>query len=484
MNSELPQYTIVGGGLAGALMAVYLGKAGRSVDVYERRSDPASGTIVGGRSINLAISVRGIHALEQVGLAERVMKLAIPMRGRMIHAIDGHTHFQPYDKDADRCINSVSRGGLNAALIDTARECPNVGVHFDWKCCDVDLDAPALQLAHAQTGETRRAAAQVVLGFDGAYSAVRRSMQRLERFNYSQHYLGHGYKELAIPPKADGGFALDPNALHIWPRHSYMMIALPNPDGSFTCTLFLHFTGSASFAALRTRDDTRRFFEQQFGDAVALMPTLLDDFERNPVGSMLTVRCNPWSHAGKVVLGGDAAHAVVPFYGQGMNASFEDCTALFESLSRHGRNAAAAFGEYERRRKENSDALADLAIVNFLEMRDKTASRLFHAKKRIERTLHKWLPGLYTPLYTLVSFTRTPYAAARRRARTQDVLVGSCAGLAAAILLAVIFHLIGGVTISGALAEGTLTTILFVAFYRTLHDRDRTDARDNGALLP
>lgn len=484
MTPDLPQYSIVGGGLAGALMAVYLGKAGRSVELFERRPDPASGTIIGGRSINLAISVRGIHALEQVGLADRIMKLAIPMRGRMIHSVDGHTHFQPYDKDPQRCINSISRGGLNAALIDAARECANVRVQFDWKCTDVDLDAPALELAHAVTGEMRRAPAQVVLGIDGAFSAVRRSMQRLDRFNYSHRYLSHGYKELTIPPKAGGGFALEPNALHIWPRRSFMMIALPNPDGSFTCTMFLRFEGPDSFGTLRAREDARRFFEQNFADALPLMPTLLEDFERNPVGSMMTVRCGPWSHAGKVALAGDAAHAVVPFYGQGMNASFEDCAALFECLTRHNRSTAAAFEEYEQRRKANSDALADLAIVNFLEMRDKTASRLFHARKKLERTLHKWLPGLYTPLYTMVSFTRTPYADARRRAKTQDVLVGSIAGFLAAVLLAVFFHLVCGVTIVGALAEGALLTILATAAYRTLHDRDRTDARENGALLP
>lgn len=411
---------LVGGGLAGGLLATYLGRAGYEVDLYERRSDPEAGQFVGGRSINLAVSVRGIHALEQVGLAGEVLAQAIPMRGRMIHSRDGSLHFQPYDKDPDRYINSVGRGTLNRVTIHAARQLPNVRVHFNQRCTEVDLDRPAATIHDERSGETRAATGDLVIGVDGAFSAVRRAMQRLDRFDYQQSYLAHGYKELTIPPGPDGAFRMEKNALHIWPRRSFMMIALPNPDGSFTCTLFWQFDGPSSFASVRGDADVRRLFDEQFPDAVALMPTLLEDFRTNPTGSMVTVRCRPWHYQERVALVGDAAHAVVPFYGQGANAGFEDVVVLDECLRRSNGDLGRALREYEAVRKPNTDALADLAISNFIEMRDKTASRSFRAYKKLDRTLHRLLPGWYTPLYTLVSFTRTPYAEAVSRARRQD----------------------------------------------------------------
>lgn len=419
-------FTIIGGGLGGALLAAHLGREGFPVALYERRSDPTSGNFtVGGRSINLAISVRGIHALEQVQLAEAVLASAVPMRGRCLHLPGGGMTFQPYDKDPTRCIYSVSRGVLNTVTIDAARRMPNVRVHFDRRCTDIDLDAPAAMLVDPQ-GREERVASDAIIGFDGAFSAVRRAMQRMDRFDFSQHFLAHGYKELTIPPGADGRHVLRREALHIWPRRSFMMIALPNVDGSFTCTLFYPHEGVESFAALTSPEAIRAFFERQFPDAVPLMPTLLQDFQSNPTGAMVTMRSRPWHAGGRVVLAGDAAHAVVPFYGQGANASFEDVSVLMDCLRREragGGDWSRAFAEYELLRRENADALADLAIGNFIEMRDHTASRVFHLRKKWERTLHKWLPGWYTPLYTLVSFTRTPYAEAIRRARRQDQLI-------------------------------------------------------------
>ena len=420
MSSKL---TLIGSGLAGGLLAGFLGRRGYQLDLYERRPDPRAGNTVGGRSINLALSTRGIHALQQLDLADEVLRHAIPMRGRMIHDKNGALHFSPYDRDPNKCINSIGRDVLNAVVIEAAQRCPNVRVMFNQRCIDVDLDAPAAHFVQTETSVTSTARSDAIIGVDGAFSAVRGAMQRLNRFEYSQSYLPHGYKELTIPPSGNGSWQMEKNALHIWPRRSFMMIALPNPDGSFTCTLFWQFDGPRSFATTQTDEEVRRFFNDEFPDAVPLMPRLLDDFRANPTGSLVTVRCGPWYYEDKVALLGDASHAVVPFYGQGMNAAFEDCVALDECLAAFPNERKRAFAEYYARRKENADALADLAVQNFVEMRDKTASRTFRAKRKLYHTLEGWLPDIYLPLYAMVSFTRIPYALALRRARLQDRLV-------------------------------------------------------------
>ncbi|MGI8438336.1 MAG: FAD-dependent oxidoreductase [Chthoniobacterales bacterium] len=420
----MAKFILIGSGLAGGLLAGYLGRRGEEVELYERRADPRAGNTVGGRSINLALSTRGLHALEKLGIADEVMQHAIPMRGRMIHDRSGALHFSAYDRDPRKCINSIGRGALNTAVIEAAQRYPNVRVLFHQRCTDVELDTATAYLEHAETNERSSVRGDAVVGVDGAFSAVRRSMQRLERFEYSQSYLAHGYKELTIPPTADGSWRMEKNALHIWPRRSFMMIALPNPDGSFTCTLFWEFEGPRSFATTRTDDDVRRFFDEEFPDAAPLMPTLLEEFRENPTGSLVTVRCSPWHYRDKVALVGDAAHAVVPFYGQGMNAAFEDCVVFDECLADFPRDRGRAFAAYSARRKENADALADLAIENFIEMRDKTASPVFRAKKRLDQWLEGVLPGRYLPLYTMVSFTRIPYAEAARKAKRQDLMIG------------------------------------------------------------
>ena len=413
------KFVLIGSGLSGGLLAAYLGRRGYDVDLYERRADPREGNIVGGRSINLAISTRGIHALEQLGIADEALQHAIPMRGRMIHDKSGALHFAPYDVDPKKCINSIGRASLNTTVIEAAQRYPNVRVHFNRKCTDVDPTEAVCRL-ETETGKLT-VRGDAVIGVDGAFSAVRASMQRsIDNFQYNESYLAHGYKELTIPPATDGSWQMEKNALHIWPRKSFMMIALPNPDGSFTCTLFWEFEGPRSFATTTTDDDVQRFFDEEFQDAVPLMPTLLEDFKNNPTGSLVTIRCSPWYYRDRICLLGDAAHAVVPFYGQGMNAAFEDCIVLDECLEKFANDRERAFAEYFERRKENADALADLAIGNFIEMRDKTASRTFRAKKKLDHLLEAALPGVYLPLYTMVTFTRVPYAQAAHRARLQD----------------------------------------------------------------
>jgi len=427
------QIAIVGAGLAGPLLACYLARDGFDVTLFERRSDPRVAGFGGGRSINLALSARGIDALQRIGLADEVLKSVIPMRGRMLHEPDGTLAFQYYSSNHTDAINSVSRAGLNLILVNAAAKYSNVKMFFDHRCQSVDLERqrPTVAFENGTTIET-----DLVIGADGAYSAVRQQMQKREGFDYSQSYLQHGYKELTIPPTASGEFAMEPNALHIWPRGQFMMIALPNQDRSFTCTCFWPFS---TFESLDSSEKTRSFFDEHFRDAVPLMPTLMEDFAGNPVGSLVTIRCKPWHHDGKAVLLGDAAHAIVPFYGQGMNAAFEDVV----EMARHLKTVSAApmaraLGQYEDSRKPNSDAIADMALDNFIEMRDHTASRWFLIKKKLSHAMHRVFPRTFIPLYNMVSFSTVPYAQARDRARTQSRILrlSAACGLA---LLAVLF---------------------------------------------
>ena len=432
--------TIVGAGLGGALMAVFLGRAGHRVRVYERRPDPrqGAGDRGRGRSINLAISTRGLAALERVGLDKKLLEVAVPMRGRMVHALDSGLTFQPYGHRAHHVIHSVSRAGLNRLLVETAEAMPNVEVRFGQRCVDVDLTHALGSFVDIDSGAETTADADLLIGADGAFSEVRLAMQKTDRFEYSQSFLPYGYKELSIPPADGGGFRMERNALHIWPRGGFMMIALPNLDGSYTCTCFWPFRGENSFAQLATRDEVRAYFGATFPDAVPLMPTLEDDFLLNAVGSLVTVRCAPWRHQDRVALLGDAAHAVVPFYGQGANAAFEDCMVLDQCLKEFGDDTAEALAAYERRRKPHADALADLAIGNFVEMRDKTASKVFLFGKRAEKLLARLFPGRFVPLYYMVTFSRTPYADAVRRARAQWRAVFVTAGVLLTAVLVVL----------------------------------------------
>ncbi|HAW95215.1 MAG: kynurenine 3-monooxygenase [Phycisphaerae bacterium] len=427
-TSQKPRVVIAGAGLAGCLLARLLGREGFEVLVVERREDPRTERLAGGRSINLAISARGIDALRAAGLEDELMKHAIPMTGRMIHSGSDNETFQSYSADSKKAINSVSRSELNLLLLDGADECDTVTFRFGQACTGVDPLAGSIGFRDSEGCETVEKA-DVIVGADGAYSAVRSALQRTPRFSFSQDFLDHGYKELSIPPAEKGPhapWAIDPKALHIWPHGGSMMIALPNLDGSFTCTLFWPYEGFHSFESVKT-DEVRRFFDEHYPDASELMPDLEDQYERNPVGPLGTMRCRPWNRNG-VVLIGDSAHAIVPFYGQGANASFEDAKRLAEGLIADPDNPIDAIESYYVDRVDHGNAIADLALANFIEMRDHTGKTWFKWKKRLEHALHTTLGDRFLPLYEMVSFSTIPYDDARKRARWQWRLLLSFTG--------------------------------------------------------
>lgn len=410
---------IIGGaGLVGSLWASYLARRGYEVTVYERRADMRQTQIAGGRSINLALSERGLKALAGAGITDEVHAMAIPMHGRLIHNEQGETNLQPYGLQG-QYINSISRGGLNELLMDKAEATGKVTFKFGHKCVDVNPEQGTIVLED-YSGNRLLDEADLIFGTDGAFSAIRGSLMRTDRFNYSQQYLEHGYKELTIPASESGGFRIEKNALHIWPRKRFMLIALPNKDGSFTVTLFLAFEGDPSFSKLNTEQEVREFFNKYFPDAVKHMPELLEDFNSNPTSSLVTVRCYPWSHSGKVLLMGDASHAIVPFYGQGMNAGFEDCTVLNELLEEHGEDWPKVMDLFQRKRKADADAIADLAMRNFIEMRDLVADDRFVLRKKVEKLMHQAHPDEFLPLYSMVTFSHIPYDEALRQGKLHD----------------------------------------------------------------
>ena len=375
--------------------------------------------ISAGRSINLALSTRGIYALQQVGLWEGMRSIIIPMKGRMMHSLTGELTFQPYGKNESEAINSISRAELNIALINAAEK-QGTTIEFRQRCVGYDAKTGTLHLRNEQTGEEKTHQTEIVIGCDGSASAIRADMLKLNRFNFSQQYLDYGYKELTVPAGPNGKHLLETHALHIWPRGKYMLIALPNIDGTFACILFLPFEGVDSFACLATQADVIRFFESRFPDAVSLMPQLADNFFSNPTGAMVTVKCSPWHIEGRALLLGDAAHAIVPFFGQGLNCGFEDCTYLMGLLDRHGADWPKVFAEFENQRKINTDAIADMAIENFTEMRDRVADPRFLLRKKAELALEAKYPQLFVPKYAMVTFHRIPYSVAQARGIVQD----------------------------------------------------------------
>lgn len=430
---------IIGAGLSGSLLAIYLAKKGIECEIYEARGDMRKEKVSAGRSINLALSNRGIAALKEVGLDKYMLAEAVPMFGRMIHDTAGNQKLLPYSGREGEFINSVSRRGLNIALINEAAKYDGAEFHFDRKCTGFDTETGAIVL---KDGEIIKGSA--VIGTDGAGSVIRRAMfGKIERFEFSQSWLAHGYKELHIPPTETGGFRMEKNALHIWARHSFMMIALPNFDGSFTCTLFLAHknenltvskdafpenagaisSSEPSFAELTDEKSLMEFFRKNFPDAISLMPTLIEDFFKNPTGNLGTIKCFPWNIGGKSLLLGDSAHAIVPFYGQGMNASFEDCRILDNLIEKHGTDWETVFSEFTAARKPNTDAIAQMAEENFYEMRDSVADETFQKKRQLETKLEHAFPDYFSK-YSMVTFREDlPYTVARDKGNAQDKLL-------------------------------------------------------------
>ncbi|MBC6608402.1 FAD-dependent monooxygenase [Hymenobacter sp. BT188] len=420
--TDLSPCTIMGAGLVGSLLALYLARRGHQVDVYERRADPRLSGAVEGRSINLALSDRGWRALEGVGISEQVREVAIPMYRRVMHDQQGRLTYQPYGRE-NQAIYSVSRGGLNRTLLNLTEADPRIRMHFNEHCQHVDLRARRLEMHNTLTDQEQTLPFRRLFGADGAYSAVRGAMQKTDRYEFSQSYLEYGYKELTIEAGPNGEWQLEKNALHIWPRGQYMMIALPNLDGSFNCTLFFPYEGQESFTALETASQVQEFFEERFPDAVPFMPDLAEEFIQNPTGSLITVKCFPWVHKDEIVLLGDASHAIVPFYGQGMNAGFEDCSVLDSLLNQYGEDWHMVFSEFQRQRKPNADAMADLAIYNFEEMRDRVADPRFLLQKKIESKISAQYPDQWLPLYSQVTFSDTPYADAWANGQRQESIM-------------------------------------------------------------
>lgn len=412
--------TIIGAGLVGSLLASLLGKRGYTVDVFERRSDIRSANISAGKSINMACSARGWRALDLVEAGEKVRQAAIAMNGRMMHGIDESLTFQPYGKEGE-AIYSISRAGLNQILIDHADQNEQVNFHFDHKCLDLDLDAPSAKF-EMPNGEQKTVNSDLIFGTDGAFSAVRSVMQKLKHFNFSQDYISHDYKELSIG-STQGKFQMEKHALHIWPRGSHMLIALPNPDGSFTCTLFLPYKGENSFEKLKSESEIKDFFKSKFPDAVKMIPNLVELFNENPTSPLVIIKCFPWSYKGKVALIGDASHAIVPFYGQGMNAGFEDVSVLNSLMDQHGDDWVTLLEKFQSTRKPDADAISDLALKNFIEMRDLVGQEWFLKRKKIERALYETFPKDFVPQYSMVSFTNTPYSEAVSIGDKQDIIL-------------------------------------------------------------
>jgi kynurenine 3-monooxygenase len=417
----MEKIVIVGAGLVGSLHAILMAKLGFKVEVYERRPDMRYIELKGGRSINLALSTRGWKALAMAGMTEQIEAVSIPMYGRKMHAQNGELSYQAYGKE-NQAIYSVSRGDLNKKLLLEASTYENVSFFFNHKCLDIDLNNTVLHFED-ENGVQKKVEASRIFGTDGAFSAVRNRMMRNDLFNYSQQYLKHGYKELLLPANPDGTHKIDKNVLHIWPRGEYMLIALPNFDGSYTCTLFFPFDGKHSFNALKTNAQVEAFFHEVFPDFAEIMPELANEYFQNPTSSLAIIRCEPWNYEDKVLLMGDASHAIVPFYGQGMNAGFEDCSVFQEMFAENNSDWLKLFNDFSAFRKPDGDAIADLALQNYIEMRDLVGNADFLLRKKIERKIFDKYPSKWMPLYSQVTFSHIRYSEALAAGKRQDKIM-------------------------------------------------------------
>lgn len=402
------------------MIAIMLARKGFRVSIYDKRPDPRQAGLTNGRSINLALSERGWRALQGVGLAEAVREVAIPMHGRLMHDEQGQLTYQAYGQPG-QCIYSISRAHLNQILLE-ASENENIGLYFGQECTSVNLDAGMMTMLSRSSGEYQTIASDTMIGADGVFSAVRYAMQRKSHFNYGQHYLDYGYRELLIPARSPGGEALDRNVLHIWPRNDFMCIALPNPDGSFTGTLFMPYRGATGFETICTPQAADLFFSTYFPDLMRYMPDVADVYHAGVTAPLLTVHCYPWCYKDKALLMGDASHGIVPFYGQGMNVGFEDCLILSQLVDQYG-DWQTACTHYQQTRKPDADAIAELSLQNFLEMRHLVRDAAFLLRKKIERHLSKHHPGLWTPLYAMVAFSNQPFSEVLAVSKRQDAVM-------------------------------------------------------------
>ena len=415
---------MIGAGLTGPLLATYLAQQGYSVEIFERRPDMRKESISAGRSINLALSARGNHALKEVGLYDKIKPNTIPMKGRMIHDLNGNTHLQPYGQKENEVIFSVSRAQLNMDLMTLAEETGKVTIRFNHQLLSADLEQNKLLFQLSNSLEEIELPFNRVIGCDGSASILRKSIVEKADIQYVKKPLGHGYKELTIPPMKSGKFRIEPNALHIWPRGNHMLIALPNNDCSFTCTLFFPMTGATSFETVKTEKDILDLFQSQFHDAIKLMPNLVEDFQKNPTGDLASVYCKPWHLGDKALLIGDAAHAVVPFFGQGMNASFQDCSTLAKLMGQNKNDWKTIFNTFSSVQVENGHAIADMAIENYLEMRDHVNDTEYKKRRNVELKLERMFPGQFIPRYSMVSFHQIPYAEVYQRGEKQFKIIG------------------------------------------------------------
>ena len=414
---------MIGAGLTGPLLATYLAQQGYSVEIYERRPDMRKESISAGRSINLALSARGNHALKEVGLYDKIKPNTIPMKGRMIHDLNGNTHLQPYGQKENEVIFSVSRAQLNMDLMTLAEETGKVTIRFNHQLLSADLEQNKLLFQLSNSLEEIELPFNRVIGCDGSASILRKSIVEKADIQYVKKPLGHGYKELTIPPLKSGKFRIEPNALHIWPRGNHMLIALPNNDCSFTCTLFFPMTGATSFETVKTEKDILDLFQSQFHDAIKLIPNLVEDFQKNSTGDLASVYCKPWHLGDKALLIGDAAHAVVPFFGQGMNASFQDCSTLAKLMGQNKNDWKTIFNTFSSVQVENGHAIADMAIENYLEMRDHVNDTEYKKRRNVELKLERMFPGQFIPRYSMVSFHQIPYAEVYQRGGKQSKII-------------------------------------------------------------
>ena len=422
MNKE--KFTLIGAGLTGPLLATYLAHRGYCVEIFERRSDMRKESISAGRSINLALSARGNNALKEVGLYDKIKPNTIPMKGRMIHGLNGNTNLQPYGQKENEVIFSVSRAQLNMELMNMAEETGNVTIQFNHQLLSADLEQNKLLFQLSDSLEKIEWPFKRVIGCDGSASILRKSIVEKANIKYLKKPLGHGYKELTIPAMDSGKFQIEPNALHIWPRGNYMLIALPNNDYSFTCTLFFPMIGKTSFDTVRTEKEILDLFQSQFPDSIDLMPNLVEEFQKNPIGDLASVYCKPWHWEDKALLIGDAAHAVVPFFGQGMNASFQDCSTLAKLMDQNENDWKIIFNAFSSAQVENGHAIADMALENYMEMRDHVNDPKYKKRREMELKLERMFPDQFIPRYSMVSFHQIPYAEVYQLGKRQFNIIG------------------------------------------------------------